>query len=65
MSTAYKMIMDSLNEILNDLEETGGKNLKCETLTAEVATPKKSKVEHIKEKFKMKPARARLKKFSR
>ena len=52
MSTAYKMIMDSLNEILNDLEETGGKNLKCETLTAEVATPKNPKSNISKKNLK-------------
>ena len=63
MSKTYELITDSLNEILTDLQETGGKNLKCETLTAEVATPKKSEIEHRNEIFKMKPARARLKNF--
>lgn len=28
MVTVYELIMDSLNEIITDLEETGGKNLK-------------------------------------
>lgn len=32
MSKAYEMIAESLNEIIQDLEETGGKNLKRETL---------------------------------
>ena len=31
MSNAYKKILDSLNEIITDLEETGGENLKRET----------------------------------
>ena len=57
MSKTYELITDSLNEILTDLQETGGKNLKCETLTAEVATPKKS------ETCEKESARVRLKKF--
>lgn len=38
MSKAYDMIRESLNEIISDLEETGGKNLKREVISAEKAT---------------------------
>lgn len=33
MSKAYEMISESLNEIIKDLEENDGKNLRCETLS--------------------------------
>ena len=33
MSKAYDMIFESLNEIINDLEENDGKNLKREVVT--------------------------------
>ena len=32
MSKAYELIYESLNEIINDLEENDGKNLKRETI---------------------------------
>ena len=38
MSKAYDMIRESLNEIISDLEETGGKNLKREVISAEKVT---------------------------
>ena len=66
MSKAYELIMDSLNEIITDLEETGGKNLKRETLSVEISTPKQIKIENNNKTFvRMKPARGRLKKFLR
>ncbi len=40
MSTAYEMISESLNEIIKDLEENNGKNLKRETLSAEIQKKK-------------------------
>lgn len=40
MSKAYDMIRESLNEIISDLEETGGKNLKREVVSAEKTTPR-------------------------
>jgi len=61
-----KKILDSLNEIITDLEETGDENLKRETLSVEISTPKKIKIKNNNEAFiRMKPARGRLKKFSR
>lgn len=33
MTKAYEMISESLNEIINDLEENDGKNLKRETIS--------------------------------
>ena len=33
MSKAYDLISESLNEIINDLEENNGKNLKRETIS--------------------------------
>ena len=36
MSKAFELISESLNELIQDFEETGGKNLKRETLTLEV-----------------------------
>ena len=53
MSKAYEMIMESLEEIISDMEKTGGKNLKCETLSAEVSAPKNGK-----SFSKIKPARS-------
>ncbi len=35
MSKAFEMISDSLNEIIDDLEKTGGKNLNREILETE------------------------------
>ncbi len=35
MSKAFEMISESLNEIIQDLKQTGGKNLERETLTLE------------------------------
>ena len=55
MSKAYEMIMDSLEEIIDDLQTTNGKNLKRETLSAEKS---ESKIEELKN---FKPARLRLK----
>ncbi len=37
MSKAYEMIAGSLNEIINDLEETGGKNLSREKMSLRIA----------------------------
>ena len=55
MSKAYEMIMDSLEEIIDDLQTTNGKNLKHEILSVE-------KSESTDEKLKkFKPARLRLK----
>ncbi len=42
MSKTFEMIFDSLNEIVTDLEENDGKNLKRETLSRESSTQKKS-----------------------
>ena len=55
MSKAYEMIMDSLEEIISDLETTNGKNLKRETLSVEISTPA------VAEFKKFKPARLRQK----
>ena len=41
MSKAYDLISESLNEIINDLEENDGKNLKRETLSLEIADKQK------------------------
>lgn len=41
MSTAYEMISESLNEIIKDLEENDGKNLKREVVIKEKPEPKK------------------------
>lgn len=38
MSKAYEMISESLNEIIRDLEETCGKNLKREVIATEKTT---------------------------
>ncbi len=35
MSKTYEMISESLNEIIQDLEENDGKNLKRETISIE------------------------------
>lgn len=40
MSKAYEMISESLNEIIEDLEKTDGKNLKREVLSLEVEEKK-------------------------
>lgn len=42
MSKAYEMISESLNEIIKDLEETDGKNLKRETLSLKVSETKEN-----------------------
>lgn len=42
MSKSFEMIMDSLNEIITDLEENDGQNLKHEVLSREISTPKKT-----------------------
>lgn len=42
MSKSFEMIMDSLNEIITDLEENDGQNLKQEVLSREISTPKKT-----------------------
>ena len=41
MSKEYDMIFESLNEIINDLEENDGKNLKREVVTKEKPDTKK------------------------
>lgn len=41
MSNAYEMISESLNEIIKDLEENDGKNLKREVVIKEKSEPKK------------------------
>ena len=41
MSKAYEMISESLNEIIKDLEENDGKNLKREVFIKEKSEPKK------------------------
>ena len=40
MSKSFDMIFESLNEIITDLEENDGKNLKRETLSHEVVVQK-------------------------
>ena len=40
MSTAYEMISESLNEIIKDLEENDGKNLKRESLSIKISDDK-------------------------
>ena len=40
MSKAYEMISESLNEIIDDLEKNGGKNLNRETLTIDAENKK-------------------------
>ena len=40
MSKAYEMISESLNEIIQDLEETGGKNLNREIISHKQADEK-------------------------
>lgn len=57
MSKAYEMISESLNEIITDLKETGGKNLKRENLSVKSSVPKKVKIEHNEKFVKIKPAR--------
>ena len=42
MSKAYEMISESLNEIIKDLEENDGKNLKRESLSVEISDNKVS-----------------------
>lgn len=42
MSKAYEMISESLNEIIRDLEETGGKNLKREVIATEKTTKRET-----------------------
>ena len=41
MSKAYDMISESLNEIIKDLEENGGKNLKREVVSKKKLETKK------------------------
>ena len=41
MSKAYEMISESLNELIKDLEENDGKNLKREVVSIEVTEQKK------------------------
>ena len=41
MSKAYDMISESLNEIISDLEENDGKNLKREVISKEKSETKK------------------------
>lgn len=41
MSKAYDMIFESLNEIIKDLEENDGNNLKCEVVMKEKPDTKK------------------------
>lgn len=41
MSKAYEMISESLNEIIKDLEENDGKNLKREVIINEKSERKK------------------------
>ena len=41
MSKAYEMISESLNEIIKDLEENVGKNLKREVMSKEKLEQKK------------------------
>ena len=40
MSKAYEMISESLNELINDLEENDGKNLKREIVYTDVEEAK-------------------------
>ena len=46
MSKAFEMISESLNEIIQDLEENGGKNLKREILSVEIPVPEKLSAEN-------------------
>ena len=46
MSKAFEMISESLNEIIQDLEENGGKNLKREILSVEIPAPEKLSAEN-------------------
>ena len=57
MSKAYEMISESLNEIITDLKETGGKNLKRENLSIKSSVPKKVKIKHNEKFVKTKPVR--------
>lgn len=43
MSTTYELITESLNEIISDLEETGGENLKREKKSAVIDFKKHTK----------------------
>ena len=47
MSTAYEMISESLNEIIKDLEENDGKNLKRETLSLKTSETKETATKKI------------------
>ncbi len=47
MSTAYEMISESLNEIIKDLEENDGKNLKRETLSLKMSETKETATKKI------------------
>ena len=40
MSKAYEMISESLNELINDLEEHDGKNLKREIVSTDIKEAK-------------------------
>ena len=56
MSKAYELIYESLNEIINDLEENDGKNLKRETILikkneSKQLTDKKVRKINFDEKF--------------
>ena len=43
MSKAYEMIMESLTEIVTDIENNDGQNLKREKISVEVVEPKLNK----------------------
>ena len=49
MSKAYEMISESLNEIIKDLGETDGKNLKRESLSVKIADDKISAEKILKQ----------------
>ena len=53
MSQAFEMISESLNEIIQNLEQDDGKNLKREILTTKIEKnfPKKDFRNHSDEKF--------------
>ena len=51
MNKAYDMIMNSLNEIITDLEENSGKNLKREILSVKISVPKQTKIEKNEKDF--------------
>lgn len=59
MSKAFDMIFESLNEIIKDLEENDGKNLKREVVTKEKPEQKKILVRDT-QNFSERPIESRI-----